>query len=105
MGLPAKLSVKLDKEVKGSVLISALEKAAEDMKEMAEKESDHPNLANEIRARVRSFEEGLCLLGAELRHEDVEQAVDFFAGRKQDLNRLRGIHVPLEMDFYGESCN
>ncbi len=70
------------------------------LRHLADNEQDHPTLANEIRAQVRAFEEGLCLLSPEMSHEAVCQSVDFFHGRKADLSRLRGIHVPLEMDFY-----
>lgn len=71
------------------------------LKKMAEAESEHENLADEIRAKVRGFEYGLCWLGPDINHEEVEQAIDFFEGRKKDLNRLKGIHTPLEVDFYG----
>ncbi|KKP59579.1 MAG: hypothetical protein UR53_C0001G0079 [Candidatus Magasanikbacteria bacterium GW2011_GWC2_34_16] len=74
----------------------------DDMRGLADKEQDHPNLAAEIRTRVRSFEFGLCLLGPELNYEAVCQSVDFFHGRKQDLNRMRGIHTAVDVDFYNE---
>ena len=70
---------------------------------VADEEQDHPALANEIRSRVRGFEFGLCFLGPELDYEAVCQSVDFFAGRKQDLDRLRGIHVPAVIDFFSEA--
>lgn len=72
----------------------------ENMKALAEAEQDHPSLANEIRSRVRAFEFGLCQLGPELDYEAVCQSTDFFAGRKQELNRFKGVNVPLEIDFY-----
>ena len=72
------------------------------LKKMAEAEDEHENLANEIRSRVRGFEFGLCWLGPEINHEEVEQSIEFFRGRKHDLNRMKGIHVPVEVDFYGE---
>lgn len=70
------------------------------LRDLADREQDHPSLAQEIRAKVKSFEHGLCLLGPELSYDAVCESVDFFHGRKQELNRLRGIHVPLEIDFY-----
>ena len=63
------------------------------LRNLAEAEHDHPTLADEIRARVRHFEHGLCLLGPNLEYEAVCQAPDFFNGRKHELNRLKGIHT------------
>jgi len=70
------------------------------LRDLANKEEDHANLANEIRARVEVFEHGLCLLAPEFSHEEVGMAHEFFVGRKQELNRLRGIHETIEIDFY-----
>lgn len=67
---------------------------------LSEREQDHPNLANEIRERVRMFEHGLCHLAPSPDHEAVCQSVDFFHGRKRDLNRMRGAHLIPEIDFY-----
>lgn len=72
------------------------------LRDLAINEGDHPMLANEIRERVKSFEHGLCLLAPEFEHEEVIQAHEFFVGRKQELNRLRGIHETIEIDFYTE---
>jgi hypothetical protein len=72
------------------------------LKKLSQQESDHVMLANEISARVEAFEHGLCLLAPELSHEDVGRAHEFFIGRKQELNRLRGIHETIEIDFYSE---
>ncbi len=68
--------------------------------ELAQKEQDHPTLADEIRAKVKGFEYGLCLLGPELDYEAVCQSAEFFKGRKHDLNRMQGIHAPVDVDFY-----
>ncbi len=74
----------------------------EKLRDLARNEGDHPMLANEIAQRVKSFEHGLCLLAPEFEHEEVVQAHEFFVGRKQELNRLRGIHETIEIDFYTE---
>lgn len=74
----------------------------ERLRDLAINEGDHPMLANEIMERVRSFEHGLCLLAPEFEHEEIAQAHEFFVGRKQELNRLRGIHETIEIDFYTE---
>ncbi len=73
-----------------------------ELKAMSEIDDGHDNLADEIRSRIKKFEYGLCWLGPDIDHEEVEQAVEFFKGRRHDLNRMKGIHVPMEVDFYGE---
>ncbi|MFA5062428.1 MAG: hypothetical protein WC526_04755 [Patescibacteria group bacterium] len=82
------------------LLIEDLKNHIEDLRRLAAAETDHPNLADEIKDKIRTFEYSLCMLGPELQFDAVCQAKDFFAGRKQDLNRLRGIHVPLQIDLY-----
>ncbi len=82
---------KVLKEIRGKL---------DEMVVLSEREQDHPNLASEIRARVRSFEHGLCHLAPTPDYEAVCQSVDFFHGRKADLNRLRGTHLIPEVDFY-----
>jgi len=81
------------------VLFDIREKLNE-MISLAEKEQDHPNLSREIRARVKSFEQGLCLLAPNPDYEAVCESVEFFNGRKDDLNRFRGAHLVPEIDFY-----
>ena len=75
-------------------LLENIEATLEHLRSLADTEQDHPTLAAEIRARIKSFEYGLCLLGPELNYDAVCQAPDFFAERKKHLNRMRGIHVP-----------
>ncbi len=70
------------------------------LRSLADLEQDHPTLAAEIRDKVRSFEYGLCLLGPELSYDAVCQSTDFFVERKKHLNRLRGIDVPVDVQFY-----
>lgn len=72
------------------------------LKKMADAESEHVSLAREIHSRVRSFEQGLCLLAPEIDHDEVSRSVEFFQGRKKDLNRLRGINVPIEFKYSRE---
>ncbi len=69
------------------------------LNDLADREQDHPTLADEIRARVKSFEYGLCLLGPELNYEAVCQSLDFFRGRRHDLGRMRGIHTAVGFDY------
>lgn len=69
---------------------------------LADAEQEHPTLAHEIRAQVAAFEHGLCLLAPELDYDAVCNSVEFFKGRKHDLNRMKGSNVPLNIDFYTE---
>ena len=80
-------------------LIASIKGELDDLREIASREEDHPSLAGEIRERVRGFEQGLCLLGPELQYEAVCQSKDFFAERKNHLNRMRGIHLPKILSF------
>jgi len=72
------------------------------LRDLAAHESEHPNLAAEIRERVRMFEQGLCLLAPEPDYTAVCESAEFFAGRHNDLGRMRGIHTPVNIDFYAE---
>lgn len=81
-------------------VLQKIKDTLEELRELANKEQDHPVVSAEILQQVQSFEHGLCLLGPEPRYEAVCQAVEFFHGRRQELNRMKGIHLPLEVDFY-----
>jgi hypothetical protein len=82
------------------VVLAEIQKNLHELEKLAAREEDHPTLANEIRARVKGFEQGLCLLGPELSYEAVCSSVEFFKGRKQELNRLKGINLTTDIDFY-----
>lgn len=83
-------------------VLQQITKHLDEMRVLANKEQDHPTLAAEIRERIKLFEQGLCLLAPELNYEAVCQSVGFFQGRKQDLNRMRGINTPVEFTFFDE---
>lgn len=70
------------------------------LEKMADKESEHPIIAGEIQAKIVAFEDGLTLLGPELRESDIFNAVDFFTERKIHLNRMRGVHTATQFDFF-----
>lgn len=55
------------------------------LSELAENEQEHPTLAAEIRAQVRSFEHSLVLLGPKLDYHALCAAHGHFVGRKFDL--------------------
>ena len=71
-----------------------------ELEKLADEETSHPSLADEIRAKVRAFEEGLCSLGPSFSPEEIAQAREFFLERKSHLNRMRGIDEATEVDFY-----
>lgn len=79
-----------------------IQKTLDSLRMLAHNEQDHPTLADEIRSQVRAFEYGLCYLGPELDYEAVCAAPDFFKGRKSELDRMRGIHVPFKANFYAD---
>ncbi|MBI2444597.1 MAG: hypothetical protein HYV42_05160 [Candidatus Magasanikbacteria bacterium] len=60
---------------------------------LAASEQQHPTLASEIRAQVRAFELGLCLLAPEPDHGAVCRSVDFFNSRREHLQRLTTLGV------------
>ncbi len=98
VGMKKELYLKKVEDFKN--ILVKIKKGLDGLRDLASTESDHPMLANEIMERVRSFEHGLCLLAPEFEHEEIVQAHEFFVGRKQELNRLRGIHETIEIDFY-----
>ena len=81
-------------------LLEKIESNLKSLRSMVAKEEKGSLLTGEINSKIRDFEHSLCLLGTELNYEAVCQAPDFFAGRKIELSRLRGIHIPMQIDFY-----
>ena len=54
------------------------------LREMADSEQEHPDLADEIRAQILSFEHGLSLLGPPHSLEAIEKSEEHFAGRRRE---------------------
>ncbi|OGH87432.1 MAG: hypothetical protein A3J93_02775 [Candidatus Magasanikbacteria bacterium RIFOXYC2_FULL_42_28] len=71
-----------------------------ELRMLAQGEKDHVNLVREINEKVKLFEHGWCYLAPEPDYRDVCEAVEFFKGRKKDLNRMRGAHLIPEVNFY-----
>lgn len=71
-------------------ILENMEKRLDTLRLMAEDEEEHPRLAEEIRAHVRAFEFGFCLLGPHTRGQDVFEAEEFFVERKisKKLHRI-----------------
>ena len=70
------------------------------LRNLMRKEENEPILTGEINYKIKDFEYSLCSLGTELDYEAVCQAEDFFTGRKVELSRLRGINIPMQIDFF-----
>lgn len=81
-------------------LLEKIKSNLESLRGLVAKEEKGSVLTGEINSKIRDFEHSLCLLGTELDYEAVCQAQDFFAGRKIELSRLRGINIPMQIDFF-----
>lgn len=90
----------LDKVRECQHLLEKIKSHLDSLRKFVEKEEEGSVLAREIEVKIKDFEHSLCLLGTEMDYEAVCQAHDFFAGRKVELSRLRGIHIPMQIDFY-----
>lgn len=53
------------------------------LREMSEKEGEHPELVAEIEAQIKGFEHGLCLLGPKTDYEEIRNAREHFEGRRK----------------------
>lgn len=67
-----------------------IEKRLVSLRQMAEDEEEHPQIAEEIRAQIRAFEFGLCLLGPNISHHQVLNVDDYFEERRatKKIHRL-----------------
>lgn len=74
--------------VEFQIILDDIEKRLDTLRRMADDEQEHPELASEIRAQIRAFEYGLCLLGPEHRYEAVCMAEEHYLGRKEE-KRMR----------------
>jgi hypothetical protein len=90
----------LSKVEEYKILLEKIKFNLESLRNFVEKEEDGSPLVAEIEAKIKDFEHGLCLLGSELNYEAVCQAHDFFKGRKVELSRMRGINIPMQIDFF-----
>ena len=81
-------------------LLEKIKSNLEGLRNLVAIEEPDSALTLEINSKIRDFEHSLCLLGKEMDYEAVCQAQDFFAGRKIELSRLRGIHIPMQIDFF-----
>lgn len=80
--------------------LSSMQRQIEHLRILADHEDEHPSLAEEIRAQVRSFEQGLCLLGPELSYDAVCGSVDYFTGRKAQFKHFKHLYAPKKTAFF-----
>jgi hypothetical protein len=73
-------------------ILEDIEKRLNALRQVAEDEQEHPQLAKEIRMQVKNFEYGLCLLAEHTRYDDVLRSEGHFVGRRDDLTRHRSRH-------------
>jgi hypothetical protein len=66
-----------------------IEKRLDSLRLLADDEQEHPQLAEEIREKIKSFEHGLCLLGPSTRYEEVCGIEDHFDSRRKTKHALR----------------
>ncbi len=59
-----------------------IEKRLVSLRLMAEDEEEHPQVADEIRAQIRGFELGLCLLGPNTKYHELLNVDDYIAERR-----------------------
>ncbi len=78
-----------DKVKEFTQILSDIEERLDIMRQMAESEQEHPNLANEIRDHVRTFELGLAAIGPESTYKELCDNHEHFIGRKEDLKRAK----------------
>ncbi len=72
--------------------LAKIEKKLANLRSIAEEdEAEYPRLVEEIKAQIKSFEMGLCLLGPNIQNQEVLQAEEFFQERKiaKKLHRFK----------------
>jgi hypothetical protein len=74
-----------------SEVLDDIEKRLDTLRQTADDEQEHPELAAEIRAQIRAFEYGLCSLGPHTSHAAVCEAEGFFSERKLEKHHQRNI--------------
>lgn len=81
--------------VEFQTILEDMEKRLDTLRQMAEDEQEHPDLAAEIRAQIRAFEQGLCLLGPNTSYDAVCRAEEHVVGRKVEkhMHRLSRAHA------------
>lgn len=79
--------------------LKTIQKHVDALRSLADSEDEHPVLAQEIRERITSFEQGLCMLGPELSYDTMCEAVEYFKGRKTHLNHFKHLYQPKQFIY------
>lgn len=61
------------------------------LRQMAQKEGEHPELVAEIESQIQAFEHGLCLLGPRTEYQAVCNAAEHFDGRRVVINMHKSV--------------
>ena len=72
-----------EKVLEFQTILDDMEKRLDSLRVMADNEQEHPQLAEEIRENIRSFEYGLTALGPHPDHDAICNATEYFIGRKK----------------------
>jgi len=80
--------IMVDQEIKEHVK-QAILSVDDSLRLMAEDEEEHPELAEEIRDKIKTFELGLCLLGPNTKHHELLNVDDHFEERRGARRGLR----------------
>ncbi|MBI5222671.1 MAG: hypothetical protein HY980_04235 [Candidatus Magasanikbacteria bacterium] len=70
-------------------ILDDIEKRLDSLRLVAEDEGEHPELAEEIQDKIKTFEFGLCLLGPRVQHHEVLNVEDHFEERRGARRGLR----------------
>lgn len=68
-------------------ILADMEHRLDSLRELADMEQEHPQLAAEIRGQIRAFEYGLAYLGPQIDYATVCNTHDHFVGRRTELRR------------------
>lgn len=68
-------------------ILADMERRLDGLRELADMEQEHPQLAAEIREQIRGFEYGLAYLGPQVDYATVCNTHDHFTGRQTELRR------------------
>ncbi len=68
-------------------ILEDIETRLDTLRQMAEDESEHPELREDLLSQVEGFEHGLCLLGQHTSYEAVCSSVEHHEGRRTDRKK------------------
>ncbi len=81
-------------------IIATIKGHLDELRDVADLEEEHPALSTDIRSHIRSFEEGLCLLGGELSYTAVCETVEYYKGRKDHYRHFKHLYTPQTVAYF-----